>query len=533
MEHASCSSFKNVSEDYDAYQIWDTVTNTSPHNGLIDIHFFCAAKEIKIEFARFIEMDVTLDNSGIVETKEIRCRTCIKPASSQSLQQTINEIDIHSKTYGDLLSDLLQMDYISVEDHLPQKICKKCASLLKKVYAFILEAQKRQEELMQHLGGVTTRNCLREIPIDLPKSKASSCTRDLPPIKKRVQIKRNLEETEEPHGLLELVKVHIKTEPHITEAKCKKEQTDVSSKCSLNPDFESKTENSDLKNLCNDTNDALSATEDETKEDFTIPQTFLAVRCDICDKVYDNAVALKKHKTYTHMPEEQKIPCALCSFRSSRTSAIKVHLRTIHGPEMVDKYFKPRKAKGSFCCTLCPKRYSRKDDLQKHVKKVHINGENVEKKPKSEQKCQKKANQVYLCAFCGQSFAENGTLSKHIRIHTGDSPFKCEFCEKAFKRSECLRYHLVTHSDEKPHICSECGKSFKRKDKLRTHMRVHSELRPYKCNECEKTFKYSSVLKTHMQIHTGQTPFTCRICGENFSLRTSLNIHCAKNGHLQ
>uniref|UniRef100_A0A1A9VNB4 Rab-GAP TBC domain-containing protein n=1 Tax=Glossina austeni TaxID=7395 RepID=A0A1A9VNB4_GLOAU len=41
-----------------------------------------------------------------------------------------------------------------------------------------------------------------------------------------------------------------------------------------------------LKNVCNDTNDALSATEDETKEDFTIPQTFLAARRDICDKVY-------------------------------------------------------------------------------------------------------------------------------------------------------------------------------------------------------------------------------------------------------
>uniref|UniRef100_A0A1A9Z511 Uncharacterized protein n=1 Tax=Glossina pallidipes TaxID=7398 RepID=A0A1A9Z511_GLOPL len=41
-----------------------------------------------------------------------------------------------------------------------------------------------------------------------------------------------------------LVKVHIKTEPHIAEAKCKKEQTDVSSKCSLNPDCDSKTENS-------------------------------------------------------------------------------------------------------------------------------------------------------------------------------------------------------------------------------------------------------------------------------------------------
>uniref|UniRef100_A0A1A9ZJL3 Protein krueppel n=1 Tax=Glossina pallidipes TaxID=7398 RepID=A0A1A9ZJL3_GLOPL len=449
-------------------------------------------------------------------TEYTRCRTCIKTSSSyQSLEQVINNDTDQAKTYGELVKDLLQVasgvDHVSaLEDQLPQKICKKCANLLRNVYLFIVEARRRHEELLQYLCGIKSEDCLQEVSIDLPN----------------------------------LTEMQIKSEPEIIETPVssledKSDQNCISLKPELNHDSVHETKEHSLvdcgpENLHSDASDISSVAEDDLM-DFNLSPKSLAVRCDICDKVYKNAIALTAHKTFSHMPEEKKIPCALCNFKTSRTSAFKVHLRTIHGPETVDKYFKPRRVcKGSFCCTMCPKRYSRKNDLQRHIKKTHINGENsVRKAAKSGQKSKQKYRQSYLCTFCGQSFAEKYYLSIHARTHTGDSPFKCEFCEKSFKRSDSLRYHMVTHSDEKPHACSECGKSFKRKDKLRTHMRVHSELRPYKCSECEKTFKYSSVLKTHMHIHTGQTPFSCKICGENFSLRTSLNIHCAKNGHFE
>uniref|UniRef100_A0A1A9Z509 Protein krueppel n=1 Tax=Glossina pallidipes TaxID=7398 RepID=A0A1A9Z509_GLOPL len=451
------------------------------------------------------------------------CRACIKAALSyQPLHQVIHT-DISSKTYGELLKELLQVDYISsTEESLPQKICGKCATKLKKMYIFILEARKRHEELMQNIGGITIQNCLQEIPIDMPQLN-------------KTQIKTDPEIIETQHCLLELVDVQIKTEPGDAEmqfsvSKNRNGEADTQLKADLNHNNGSKKEqqvvsdcNYRLDSISNDGSDVCSLAEDVVKEDLKLPQASLAVRCDICDKVYDNAVALKIHKTYTHMPEEQKMPCALCSYKSSRPSAIKVHLKNMHGPETVEKYFRPRRVlKGSLCCTQCPKRYSRKDHLQKHFKKVHLAVENSVKK--SNRKPKQRSDQIYLCTFCGQSFAENGTLSKHIRIHTGDKPFKCNFCEKCFRNSGNLKYHLTTHSDEKPHTCSECGKSFKRKDKLRSHMLVHSELRPYKCSECGKTFKYSCVLKTHMQVHNNQI---------QLSLRNSLNIHCAKNEHLQ
>uniref|UniRef100_A0A1A9Z507 Protein krueppel n=1 Tax=Glossina pallidipes TaxID=7398 RepID=A0A1A9Z507_GLOPL len=470
-------------------------------------------------------------NSGYTKITYKGCRTCARTASNfLALHQIINDADTQSKSYGELLLSLLKVECASsIEDQLPQKLCTKCASLLKKVYIFIGEAEKRHEELMQYLCGISAQNCLQEIPIDLPQQK-------------EMQIKADPDITESSHNLLELAEVQIKTEPQLSEeafplTKGRSKQADALITSYLNHNNDCNTDQQTLsdyrlKNECNDTSDVLSVAEDDVK-DFKLPQASLAIRCDMCDKVYDNSIALKKHKTYAHMPEEQKIPCALCSYKSSRPSVIRLHLKNMHGPEMVDKYFKPRRVlKGNLFCALCPKRYSSKDNLQKHIKKVH-NNDNDNSVKKTDHKTKNKSDQIFLCTFCGQSFAEKGTLSKHIRIHTGDKPFKCNFCEKTFRNSSNLKYHLTTHSDEKPHTCSECGKSFKRKDKLRSHMHVHSELRPYKCSECGKTFKYSGVLKTHMQIHKNQAPFTCGTCGETFSLKTSLNKHCVKMVHLQ
>ncbi|KAI9580154.1 hypothetical protein GQX74_000147 [Glossina fuscipes] len=459
-----------------------------------------------------------------IKTKDTRCRTCIKTASSYlSLQQEINEVDNHSKTYGELLKDILQLDCTSVlEDQLPQKICKKCASLLKRIHKFVILARKRHEEFI--LCSLTTQNCLKEIPIDLP-------------LLNDVQIKADPDENETPQQhLLELVEVQIKTEPEVTEilwSETEKADRSFTTNVKLNraKTMDKNTlSNCRVENISSDATDVSSAVEDDVAEEFNLPLKALAVRCDVCDKVYENAAALKKHKTYTHMPDEQKIPCALCNFKTSRTSAIKVHLRNMHGPETVDKYFKPITVfKGSFCCTLCPKRYSRKGDLQRHVKQVHINGENIIKNPKSARKTKKGLVRTYLCTFCGQSFGRKSTLSTHVRIHTDDRPYKCEFCEKTFKSLVNLKYHLVTHSDEKPHTCSECGKSFNRKDKLRRHMRVHSDLRRYKCSECEKSFKYSCVLKTHMQIHLGRDSFASKFGDDKLSLAKSLSTQSVPN----
>ena len=174
---------------------------------------------------------------------------------------------------------------------------------------------------------------------------------------------------------------------------------------------------------------------------------------------------MNKHIKKVHAQASHK--CGQCGRRFTDKGNLKAHLKTHEGTK--------------YPCEQCDKVYNSSKSLDYHNRTIHS-----------------KIIYKYFCKICDYKTHKSQIFKLHMRIHTGEKPFKCDICNTKFYQQHHLKSHKKYCNDPRGRYkCIDCGACFKTADESKNHKKTYKHT--YPCKECTKIFQSKQGHQYHIK----------------------------------
>nr|XP_033333837.1 zinc finger protein 729-like [Megalopta genalis] len=230
--------------------------------------------------------------------------------------------------------------------------------------------------------------------------------------------------------------------------------------------------------------------------------------------------------------EQEALSCLTCDFRCNKRSTMIGHLAENHDGSAKSKFTSKRKFSCIICGLICSRKETlRSHFVRKHTQQYEFPCKQCGKefKIKGDLTTHTRLNHQeppVICDVCGKTCRNSHSLYTHQKHAHFKAKFECPVCHRRLVTKENLDQHVLTQHEKKEKcVCEECGKTFFEKHDFRKHMRIHTGDKPYRCTVCARAFTTHSSLSQHLLLHTGERVYVCDVCGKSFAQKAGLICH--------